>query len=73
MPIYTFIISVVCRFLLDVIENVCGLEYKLQRQKDGTLSSAAAGFIGTEGRDSENQLVVLVPTVELKDKPQPSI
>lgn len=59
LPIYAFIISVVCRFLLDVIENVCGLEYKLQKLKEGMLSSLAAGGTGTDERDSQNQLVFL--------------
>ncbi|KQJ93304.1 pathogenesis-related homeodomain protein [Brachypodium distachyon] len=55
---------------LDVIENVCGLKHRLQRLED-MLSSAAPGDTGTAKGDVENQLVVLVPTAELKDKPQP--
>jgi hypothetical protein len=54
---------------LDVIENMCGLEYRLQRLKEGMLSSTAAGDAGTSERDSQNQLMVLVPAAELKNKP----
>ncbi|PUZ74049.1 hypothetical protein GQ55_1G034000 [Panicum hallii var. hallii] len=52
---------------LDVIDEMCGLECRLQKLKKNMLSSGAEGC-GNGGSDMKNQAVVLVPSAELKEK-----
>ncbi|XP_039781980.1 pathogenesis-related homeodomain protein-like isoform X2 [Panicum virgatum] len=52
---------------LDVIDEMCGLECRLQKLKKNMLSSGAVGC-GNGGSDMKNQAVVLVPSAELKEK-----
>ncbi|CAL5024043.1 unnamed protein product [Urochloa decumbens] len=52
---------------LDVIDEMCGLECRLQRLKKNVLSSGADGC-ANGGSDMNNQAVVLVPSAELKEK-----
>ncbi|CAN6247201.1 unnamed protein product [Urochloa humidicola] len=52
---------------LDVIDEMCGLECRLQRLKKNMLSSGAEGC-ATGGSDMNNQAVVLVPSADLKEK-----
>ncbi|CAL4890040.1 unnamed protein product [Urochloa decumbens] len=52
---------------LDVIDEMCGLECRLQRLKKNVLSSGADGR-ANGGSDMNNQAVVLVPSAELKEK-----
>uniref|UniRef100_K3YX45 Uncharacterized protein n=2 Tax=Setaria italica TaxID=4555 RepID=K3YX45_SETIT len=52
---------------LDVIDEMCGLECRLQRLKKNMLSLGAEGC-ATGGSDMKNQAVVLVPSAELKEK-----
>ncbi|OEL34651.1 Pathogenesis-related homeodomain protein [Dichanthelium oligosanthes] len=51
---------------LDVIDEMCGLECRLQRLKKNMLSSAEGCANG--GSDVKTQSVVLVPSAELKEK-----
>ncbi|WVZ77929.1 hypothetical protein U9M48_025722 [Paspalum notatum var. saurae] len=51
---------------LDVIDEMCGLECRLQRLKENMRSCATNGECVME-----NQAVVLVPSAELKEKAQP--
>jgi len=52
---------------LDVIDEMCGLECRLQKLKKNMLSSGAEGC-GNGGSDMKNKAVVLVPSAELKEK-----
>ncbi|CAN6243036.1 unnamed protein product [Urochloa humidicola] len=52
---------------LDVIDEMCGLECRLQRLKKNMLSSGAEGC-ANGGSDMNNQAAVLVPSAELKEK-----
>jgi hypothetical protein len=52
---------------LDVIDEMYGLECRLQRLKKNMLSSGAEGC-ADDGSDMQNQTVVLVPSAELKEK-----
>ncbi|KAK8461723.1 hypothetical protein SEVIR_1G087600v4 [Setaria viridis] len=52
---------------LDVIDEMCGLECRLQRLKKNMLSLGAEGC-ANGGSDMKNQAVVLVPSAELKEK-----
>ena len=52
---------------LDLIDEMCGLECRLQKLKKNMLSSGAEGC-GNGGSDMKNKAVVLVPSAELKEK-----
>ncbi|KAL6888660.1 hypothetical protein ACP4OV_009686 [Aristida adscensionis] len=52
---------------LDVIDEMCSLEFRLNRLKEGILSSVADGNANGE-TNPQGEAVVLVPAAELKEK-----